>query len=262
MTLGVLTGSGTYTLPSAGGARPEAATTAFGEAEVTRLELAGIDVLHVSRHGVGHPRLSNHVNHRANIAALKQLGAEAVLGVTVCGAVDQALPLGSLVVFDELHFPENRLPDGSLCTFFTEPGDPARGHWIHERPFSDRARQALLDGCGDAGTQARDGGCYAHTNGPRFETRVEIRALAAAGVAAVSQTAGPETVLAGEAQLPYALLGYMTNYANGVGEATTAEEFQRLIAASGEVLGSVVEKALPRLASADAEPAGVVYPFD
>jgi purine nucleoside phosphorylase len=260
--LGVLTGSGTYTLPSASEARPEPVTTPFGEAEVTRLELGGVDVLHVSRHGVGHPRLSNHVNHRANVAALKQLGAEAVLAVTVCGAVDPTLPLGSLVVFDELHFPENRLPDGSLCTFHTEPGDPARGHWIHERPFSDAARQALLSGCSDAGAQARDGGCYAHTNGPRFETRVEIRALASAGVTAVSQTAGPETVLAGEAELPYGLLGYMTNYANGVGEATTAEEFQRLIDSSGEVLGSVLETALPRLADAELAPVGTVHHFE
>ena len=51
----------------------------------------------------------------------------------------------------------------------------------------------------------RDGGCYGHVDGPRFNTKAEIRGLAPAGVTAVSQTAGPETVLAGEAELPFAL---------------------------------------------------------
>src|SRR5437764_913403 len=78
---------------------------------VTRGTYAGVDALHISRHGAGHARLSNHVTHRANIWALKELGATAVIGCTACGAVDPNLELGSLVVFDDLYFPSNRLPD-------------------------------------------------------------------------------------------------------------------------------------------------------
>ncbi len=105
-----------------------------------------MEALHVSRHGPGHVRLSNHVTHRANIWALKELGATSVIGCTACGALDPTLELGSLVVFDDLHFASNRLPDGSLCTFFTEPGDRLRGHWIlHGGPFSEELRRALLD---------------------------------------------------------------------------------------------------------------------
>jgi 5'-methylthioadenosine phosphorylase len=261
--LGVLTGTGTYTLPGAEEAQPETVTTPFGEVELTRSELAGVEVVHVSRHGVGHRRLSNHVNHRANITALKELGADAVLGVTVCGAIDPTLPLGSLVVFDDLHFPINRLPDGSLCTLYTEAGDPARGHWIYESPFSEGARQVLIAGCVETGAPVRDTGCYGHVDGPRFNTRAEIRSLALAGVTAVSQTAGPETVLAGEAELPYALLGYVTDYANGATkEATPVEELRRLIAASPSVAGSVLAAALARLADAEAAPAGVIYRFE
>src|SRR5947199_8109191 len=122
MRVGVLTGTGTYALPGFDAAGPELVSTRFGDAWVTSGQMGDVEVLHVSRHGAGHPRLSNHVTHRANIAALKALGASAVLAVTVCGAVDPALPLGSLVCFDDLHFVSNRLPDGSLCTFFTEPG--------------------------------------------------------------------------------------------------------------------------------------------
>ena len=118
MSVGLITGSGTYAAPGASAA-PETIKTRFGTAEVTRTELAGVEVLHVSRHQSGHRRLSNHVLHRANISALAELGARGVLAVTVCGALDPGLPLGSLVVFDDLHFPSNRLPDGSLCTLWT-----------------------------------------------------------------------------------------------------------------------------------------------
>src|ERR687893_1444582 len=146
MPLGVITGSGTHALPGFQGAGPAPVETPFGTALVSRGSLAGVDVAHVSRHGAGHVRLSNHVTHRANIAALKELGADCVLAVTVCGAVDPSVPLGSLIVFDDLHFLANRLGDGSLCTFYAEAGDPRRGHWIFEDPYSPPLRQALLAG--------------------------------------------------------------------------------------------------------------------
>jgi purine nucleoside phosphorylase len=243
MKVGVITGTGTYSLPSLAG--------------------AGVEVVHVTRHEEGHRRLSNHVDHRANIAHLADAGVDAIVGVTVCGAVDPTVPLGSLIVFDDLHFLANRLADGSICTLYDTIGDPLRGHWIYERPFSEGVRQALLAGCRDAGVPARDGGCYGHVDGPRFNTPAEIRSLALAGVTAVSQTAGPETVLAGEASLPYALLGYATDYANGVTEAPTpVDELLRLIEASGKVFTSVLAAALARLPDAAPEPPGVIYRFE
>src|SRR4051794_22380176 len=98
MRIGIITGSGTYALPNFEDARTDEVATRFGTARVTEGRFAGADVLHVSRHGEGHPRLSNHVTHQANIAALAERGADAILAATVCGAVDPALPLGSLVV--------------------------------------------------------------------------------------------------------------------------------------------------------------------
>jgi purine nucleoside phosphorylase len=263
MRVGVLTGTGTYALPGFEAGSPEAVVTSFGEAFVTRGNLGEAEVLHISRHGEGHRRLSNHVTHRANVAALKQLGADCVLAVTVCGAVEASLPLGSLVVFDDLHFLQNRLADGSLCTLYDTPGDASRGHWIYEGPFSEGARDVLLEACSEAGVEARDGGCYGHVDGPRFNTRAEIRSLALAGVTAVSQTAGPETVLCGEAELPYALLGYATDYANGVkDDATPVEELVRLIGASSEVFAKVLGLAVPKLAGRELEPPGTIYRFD
>jgi purine nucleoside phosphorylase len=263
MKVGIITGTGTYSLPGLEEGSPETVATAFGEALVTREAAGEIEVLHLSRHGTGHKLLSNHVTHRANVAALKQLDADCVLAVTVCGAVDPSLPLGSLVVFDDLHFLQNRLADGSLCTLHDAPGDPQRGHWIYEGPFSEGARAVLLEACREAGVDVRDGGCYGHVDGPRFNTRAEIRSLALAGVTAVSQTAGPETVLCGEAELPYGLLGYATDYANGVkDEPTPVEELIRLIGASSGVFAKVLGLAIPRLAARRLEPPGTIYRFE
>ena len=265
MAIGVITGSGTYSLPGFEHAELEVVRTPFAATEVSRGEFVGVDVIHISRHGTGHPRLSNHVTHRANIWALHELGATAVIGCTACGAVDPSLELGSLVVFDDLHFISNRLPDGSMCTFSLEPGDPRRGHWIlHGGPFSPGVRAALLAAAADTGHAARDGGTYGHVDGPRFNTPSEIAQLASAGVTAVSQTGGPETVLCGELELPFALIGFVTDYANEVvpGEPTSVAKLFELMGRSPAVFADVVGRAVPQLTRKPAEPAGTMFRFD
>jgi purine nucleoside phosphorylase len=187
-----------------------------------------------------------------------------VVGCTACGAVDGTLELGSLVVFDDLHFISNRLPDGSLCTFFSEPGDPERAHWIlHGGPFSPEVHGALIAAARDAGHPVRAGGIYGHVDGPRFNTPAEIAQLAACGVSAVSQTGGPETVLCGEAGLPYGLIGFVTDYANEVrpGATTPVPELIALMGQSTAVFADVLARAVPALVSAPPRPAGTVYRF-
>jgi purine nucleoside phosphorylase len=265
MAVGIITGSGTYALPGLEESEPETVSTPFGDTAVSRGRFGEVDVLHISRHGPGHARLSNHVTHRANAWALKQLGATAVIGCTACGAVDPSLELGSLVVFDDLHFLTNRLADGSLCTFFTEPGDPARAHWIlHGGPYSAEVRAALIDAAAQTGHGARDGGTYGHVDGPRFNTPAEIAQLRACGVVAVSQTGGPETVLCGELELPYALMGFVTDYANEVipGATTPVEKLIELMGTSPSIFADVLRAALPAVDVTSASAAGTVYRFE
>lgn len=261
MRIGILTGSGTYALD--GGEPARDVVTEHGTARVAGGRLGPHEVLHISRHGDRHARLSNQVDHRSHVAALRDLGADAILAVTVCGAVDRTLELGELVVFDDLWFPANRLPDGSLCTLHTEPGRAGRGHWVFERPFHEDLRAALLDAGRAAGHAIREGGCYGHVDGPRFNTRAEIAMLAAAGVSAVSQTAGPETVLAGEAGIPYALLGFVTDYANGVvEEPTPVAGLMRLIGESAERFATTLAGAAERIGSRPPSPVGSQIAWD
>jgi purine nucleoside phosphorylase len=187
---------------------------------------------------------------------------------TACGAVDPTLELGSLIVFDDLHFIANRLPDGSLCTFFTREGDPGRGHWVlHGGPFSGGLRAALIAAAQDRGLRGhpcRDGGTYGHVDGPRFNTPSEIAQLAGCGVAAVSQTGGPESVLCGELELPYALIGFVTDYANEVvpGEPTPVRTLVELMGRSPAIFGEVLRGALAGVAAADLRTAGTLLRFE
>jgi purine nucleoside phosphorylase len=261
--LGILTGSGTYSLPSFHDADSNEVGTRFGAVTVTSGRFGGADVLHIARHGEGHRYISSQVNHRAHVLALAEAGADAVLAVTVCGALDPALELGTLIVFDDLHFLANRLGDGSLCTLYVDPGGKGRGHWIYDRPFSEPLRRALLAGARDAGRPVVDGGCYGHVDGPRFNTRAEVRMLRQCGVTAVSQTAGPETVLFGEAEIPYALVGYATDYANGVAEEPTpVEELIRLITLSADTFAKTLEAAARHVPESGLEPVGTHFRFD
>jgi len=264
MRIGIITGSGTYALPELEAGEPTAVETRFGAVPVTSGTFAGVEVLHVSRHREGHALLSSAVTHQANVCALAAAGADAIIAATVCGACDPDVELGSLIVFDDLFFPQNRLPDGSLCTLHTEPGASGRGHWIFDAPFSAPLRQALLAGARSYGHPVRDGGTYGHVDGPRFNTKAEIRMLMGAGVTAVSQTAGPETVLAGEAKLPFALLGYATDYANGVkpDAPTPMEELIRLVTASTATFAGALAATLPALTSAEIAPTGTHFSWD
>ncbi len=243
--IGVIIGSGTYEMPVEWG--PRVVETRFGEAEVAVFEVGGWTVGGISRHGKGHRHLPHTIPHRANLAALKELGARAVIATTSVGAVD-GVP-GRTVIFDDLYFPENRLPNGEPCTVFTEPGGRDRGHLIASEPFSPKLRRKIKLAAENLGIEATIGGIYAHTNGPRFETASEIRALESLGISAVSQTCGPEAVLAGELEMSYALAGFPVNHATGLSEPE--EELDRLLALSAETLPRLLLKTLEMIEEND-----------
>ncbi len=262
MRVGIITGSGSYQWPSLTAASPTVVSTPFGEVDLTEGAVGDVEVVHLARHGAGHQRLSHQIQHRANLTAMIERGVEVMISVTVCGAVDPTAELGSLVVFDDLYFPSNRLPDGSPCTWHDTPGAAGRGHWIFDAPFSEPLRQCAIETATELDLAMIDRGCYGHVDGPRFNTRSEIAALARNGVTAVSQSAGPEIVLAGEAEIPILLLGYLTDHANGV--IDVPQPVDALLAhmgASTGVFARVVDGTLGRLQDIP-PPVGTNYRFE
>lgn len=242
-----------------------ASDTPYGPFEAVCGALAavpGCEIVFVRRHGEGHALLSSSVRHRANIWGLKDAGVSAIVATTVCGVLDPAVGLGRPIVFDDLFFPDNRLPEGGPCTFFDEPGRPGRGHLIFGGPFSPSMRAMALAAAGEAGLEAVDGGTYAYALGPRFNSKAEIAHFRAVGACAVSQTAGPEAVLAGELESPYCLVGFGVDFANGVTPTPTpVEQLDANIALSGPAFAAIVTGVARRLDPSAGFDTGFVYRF-
>lgn len=260
--IGIVTGSGLYDLSFLEDRRVDKVETPFGSADVALGKLGGIEVAAIARHGEGHRLLPNMINHRANMMALKMLGASAVYATSVVGALSLDVPLGAAILFDDLYFPENRLPNGELCTVFASPGEDGRGHYIFDHPFSEEMRKAAAEAARELDIRAVVGGTYGHVNGPRFNSRAEIKQLQSAGVVAVSQTSGPEAVLAGELEMAYQLIGYAVDYANGVSSAPTPiDELNANLEASKSLLPKLIERALTKLDIRNIGPSGIMYRF-
>ncbi len=254
--LAVISGSGFYDLPGLEDPEQVKIATRFGDVVLQVADRHGCMVAFLARHEAGHRRLSNMINHRANLTAMKELGVAAVIATTVCGILNPEIPLGRMIVFSDLFFPENRLPEGDLCTVHDRPGDPQRGHFIFDRPFSQRLREQLITAAEDPLTEA----VYAHVNGPRFNSAPEVRMLLA-HADGVSQTAGPEAVLAGELELPYALIGFGVDYANGVrSQPTPVDVLAENLNRSREIFALTLDRFIQHFTPVDFE--GHVYRFE
>jgi 5'-methylthioadenosine phosphorylase len=217
--LAVISGSGFYEFPDLYRGEDQIVKTQFGDASVRTGKIEGKSLAFLARHGKNHSLLPNMINYRANLMALKDLGAKAIIATTVCGVLTPDIPLAKLVVFSDLYFPENRLPNGEACTIFHEEKAKAKGHYIFEKPFSEDLRQQIIAASENPITDA----VYAHAIGPRFNSQSEIRMMREYATF-VSQTAGPEIVLSGELEIPFALIGFGVDYANGVKEEPTPVE--------------------------------------
>lgn len=161
------------------------------------------------RHGSGHALLPHQVNYKGNLQALKTWGATAIISFTVVGVLQTDIPLARPILFHDVFFPSNQLPDGTTCTIFDQPDHPGRGHLLIDHPLSPGLRQVLQTLLPDSILE----GIYGHAFGPRFSTQIELTYLTSLGLTAISQTSGPEFVLAGELGIPYALVGFGVDYA-------------------------------------------------
>lgn len=255
MDIGIITGSGFYDLIQLEDMEKKVIDTDHGTAKVTSGTIDGCNVHHIARHGNMHQHLSNQVNYRANIAALDMLGVNAIISTTACGVLLPFIPLGKLLVFDDMFFPDNRLPDGSFCTMFESPANPDKGHYIFDKPFTSGLVEQIVKLSDDC----IPGLVYGQVAGPRFNTRPEIKWLSGFA-SAISQTGGFEAVLAGEMQIPFCLLGYGMNYADGVSDSDTpADDFDDYIENSKEVFSDILLKFIRN--HSDVEFEGGVYQF-
>lgn len=181
-------------------------STPFGDQALYKIEGLKRPAYLLFRHGLPHSLLPNHINYRAQAAALKQVNCGALLVTSSVGVMDKELPLYRPMLVDDLIMADNRLPDGSTCTMFEAPG-PGHAHLVlTEGLFSRALNQQLLNISGGLIARVSKEVVFAYVGGPRGKTAAENRMWIRIGANVNSMTLAPEIVLANELEIPCAAL--------------------------------------------------------
>ncbi|HQW74012.1 S-methyl-5'-thioinosine phosphorylase [Ornithinibacter sp.] len=251
--LAIIAGTGFYDLDALENPTQETVDTVWGQARVTKGEWHGIPVVFLTRHGAGHSVPPHLVNYRANIRALADLGVRDVVAVNVTGSIDPTLQPGDLLCLDDfVDFTKQR-----PVTFFDGSTPEGVVHTDVMTPYHPAIRREILDAAATSGHTIRDGGVYACFEGPRFETRAEIRLAALAGADVAGMTGVPEVTLAVEAGLRYAAISLVVNPASGVGDADepiTMDEINAVLAASSATVLEILDDLVHTRATFPEEP--------
>ena len=213
MTLAVIGGSGLFDFDSLQDVRQHRLETPYGETSAPVLEggLNGSRILFLSRHGQGRHVPPHAINYRANIRALRDLGASHIVTINIVGGISGAMAPGAWVIADQII----DYSWGRAHSFY-DAGSTQTQHVDFTEPYDGALRRQLLLAATAQGMNPMDGATYACTQGPRLESAAEIRRLQRDGCDIVGMTAMPEAALARELELPYAGLCLVVNWAAGL----------------------------------------------
>ena len=206
-TIGVIGGSGLYAIDGLRDAQSIRVDSPFGEAsdELVIGTLHGHRFVFLPRHGKGHRISPTDVNARANIDVLKRAGCTDILAISAIGSLQEELPPGQFVVVDQfIDRTVNRTK-----SFF---GTGMVAHVSMAQPVCPRLSELAAVAAEQAGADVSRGGTYLALEGPQFSSKAESHMYRAWGCDVIGMTAMPEAKLAREAELPYALVGMVTDY--------------------------------------------------
>lgn len=241
--IAIIGGSGFYAL-ALERAREVTLETPYGRSpEVVVGRLGSREVAFLPRHGRGHTVPPHLVNYRANLWALRELGVKRVLATTASGSMNPRMRPGELALLHQfVDFTKQR-----AMTFY-EGGEKGVVHVDVTEPYCPELRRSLLEAARELKFKLHPRATYACTEGPRFETTAEIRAMRRLGCDLVGMTNVPECVLARELELCYAAVAVITNFAAGIsrGKLTHAEVAQ-LMAANAERIKELLSAAVRRI---------------
>ncbi len=205
--LGVIGGSGLYQIEGLAAVEEVQVQTPFGPPSdsVVRGQLGETTLLFLPRHGRGHRIAPHQIDYRANICALKKLGATHLVSISAVGSMLEKIEPGEFVVVDQFidltKKRESTFFDGGIV-----------GHVGFADPVCAEMSRVLAVAAARAGARVHRGGTYVCIEGPQFSTRAESLLYRSWGVSVIGMTAMPEAKLAREAELPYALLALATDY--------------------------------------------------
>lgn len=206
-TIGIIGGSGLYAMEALEEAQWIEVDTPWGAPSDALLvgRLHGIRFVFLPRHGRGHLIPPGQVNARANVDALKRAGCTDLVAISAVGSLREALAPGRFVLVDQFIDRTVARP----ASFF---GPGLVAHVSMADPVCPRLSGLLAAAAQAAGAEVARGGTYLAMEGPQFSSRAESELYRSWGCDVIGMTAMPEAKLAREAELPYALVGMVTDY--------------------------------------------------
>ena len=217
--------------------------SAFGDPSgpVTTGTIGGVRFTFMARHGASHSLSPSHVNYRANVDVMKRCGVTDLLAISAIGSLQEDVAPGQFVAVDQII--DRTI--GRERSFF---GDGIVAHVPLADPVCPRLSALAGDAFAAAGGEVHRGGTYVAIEGPQFSTRAESRLYREWGAQVIGMTAMPEARLAREAELPYALVGMVTDYDCWRSEEDDVDVADILSVMRGNA--DVARKALAELAGA------------
>jgi 5'-methylthioadenosine phosphorylase len=208
VTIGIIGGSGLYTMAGLTDTRELRFKTPFGDPSDALVvgTIEGRRVAFLARHGRGHRFSPSDINYRANICAMKLLGVERVISVSAVGSLRDDLPPLDFLIPDQF-FDRTR---GRIASFFANSGVVA--HIAFDKPTCTHLSAHLAEACDHAGIKAHRGGTYVCMEGPQFSTLAESHTYRQLRFDVIGMTNLTEAKLAREAELCYATISMITDY--------------------------------------------------
>jgi len=206
-TIGIIGGSGLYSMQGLHNTREVRIKTPFGDpsdAIVTGL-LEGKTVAFLARHGRGHRILPTEINYRANIYALKLLGVDRIISVSAVGSLKENLVPGEFLVADQFVDRTRH----RVSTFF---GAGLVAHVTFDKPTCPQVSRVLAEASGSCGVTVHGKGTYICMEGPQFSTLAEAHMHRGLGFDVIGMTNVTEAKLAREAELCYGTIAMITDY--------------------------------------------------
>ncbi|MCQ2559286.1 MAG: S-methyl-5'-thioadenosine phosphorylase [Clostridia bacterium] len=239
--IAIIGGTGVYDPSILEQIQEKTVETEFGSVPVKIGSLQNKEVAFITRHGFEHSVPPHLINYRANIAALKKLGVKSIFATAAVGSLNLDMKPGDLVLADQfLDFTKVR-----QHTFF---GVGRVVHLDMTVPYCADLRAELQKAAAKLKFSCHNGGTYVCTEGPRFETPAEIKMFALLGGDLVGMTSVPEVTLAREAEICYATIAMVTNFAAGISPtALTHQEVLEVMAENAVKLRQLLIETISNL---------------
>jgi 5'-methylthioadenosine phosphorylase len=205
--IGIVGGSGLYQLDGLQDGHWVTVETPWGAPSDALLTgvIAGVDCVFLPRHGRGHVTGPSQLNFRANVDAMKRMGVTDLVSISAVGSLAEEMAPGDFVLVDQFI-------DRTFAREKSFFGDGLVAHVSMADPVCPRLSGLVGDAAEAAGARVHRGATYLAMEGPQFSTRAESHLYRQWGAHVIGMTAMPEAKLAREAELPYALIGMVTDY--------------------------------------------------